>query len=617
MNKTRGNAKRNQANKMAKEGNYQDAFADQQASKRKGKWSKGSKFNKNNFSSNTALSTGSGDNDPSWYTKNPTILRNVASIPFSYVTGNRIDYPMQSQYYTSSQKLVVPGIMRIRWAPYIGASTNQKVSATNWTEVASSPINVAGEEAYSYLMKGKSVTKEFDPCDVSMYYLAMDSAYAYYAWLCRIYGVLTWYSPTNKYTPRALVRSMGIDFDEIILHMADFRLGINLYADRLQSMYVPKSVTYITRHIFMSESIYTDGDNSKAQLYYYNPVGFYVFDETTNPNQLTLQTPLGKKNGMIGDSMQDNLLDHEDLLAFGNNLLGPIIASQDLNIISSYVLNAYGVGGIFQVAPIAETFTVRPVYSQEVLSQMENAECVRFGISTKSARNEALESIITPTTDLGASIVNARTSLVSNSLADADVTMSTTGKNRILNFHKNEVSPEDIMVATRMKSIIVNYDVDTDYWTSDNVQNFAQTNSQGNYRSLAITTGGSEICYDFAIINQNNAPSAAFSEGMTYLYSRSYMQIPFSTGITADIIKSYMVNNFTELSRMIQSLAAFDWHPFITLTFAGYLGGALISLSQDQSPIGDYDNFTIISQENLDNMHYYALLSEFTSVPQV
>lgn len=581
---------RSRAKSQAAKDNYQDAEADWNRSKR-GK----NKAPSRSEGATVAIGTGSKDNDPSWYTKNPTILRNVASIGFGYVLGglvegNRLTFQSANMI---SQNTSVPGIMRLRWLPYVGTSVNGGSGL-----LGAAPINVAGEQAYSYLMKGKSVTKEFDPCDVTIFYLAMDSAFAYYAWLIRIYGVLTQYSATNKYTPRLLVQAMGVDFDEVVANLANFRLAINLYADRLSTMYVPKSVSYITRHIFMSQGIYMDSNNTKPQLYLYNPAAFYIFNELTTPAKLTLQTPGAANKGLIGTS-RDQLLTSTDLIEFGNRILDPLIASQDLNIISAYVLNAYGPTGVMQVAPIAENFTITPVYSQEVLMQFENAET--FSPITYGGGNTIFESTITPTTQIGASVIeNTCALLYPASIATRMMVMEQlTYKRRLLNFHSDNVTPEDVMVATRMKTPLTNYNSNsTALKFFKDTGNLYIGNKEMTYTyALVPDHGGSELCLDFTLYEQgsNSTPN----------------DVDFGTNLYFKLGNAATANY--DMPRVLSWISAFDWHPFMTMAWscddvnAGKVYGG--------PPIGDYDNFTLISDEVLDNMHYYALLSEITSTP--
>lgn len=578
---------RQRAKSQAAKDNYQDAQADWDDAKRKSNRGRSGKEGV------VAVRTGSKDNDPSWYTKNPTILRNVATVPFGYVLG--VNNPnLKLEIDTANaipQSMEIPGIFRMRWIPFAGPEVNYGRS-----QLGAAPINVAGEQAYSYLMKGKSVSKEFDPCDVTMYYLAMDSAFAYYAWLIRIYGVLTNYSPTNKYTPRLLVTAMGVNFDDVVSNLANFRLMINLYADRLSTMYVPKSVTYITRHIFMSESVYMDSNTTKPQLYLYNPAAFYIFDETTTPAKLTLQAPGGKNSGMIGH--RDKLLTAKQLQTFANKILDPIIASQDLNIISAYVLNAYGAAGVMQVAPIAETFSVTPVYSQEVLTQFENAEA--FSPSLFGDANVVYESTITPTTQIGASVIVNKSGLLqySSDTAHQPIVKQLTSSQRLLNFHKDDVSPDDIMVATRMKTPMTDFTPNSEMKTffSEGANRQMATVTSAPVQVIVPTHGGSELCFDFTLYEQggSNTPQI-FTFGSVEYYN-----------LTNNYSGNYM------LCKMHSWLAAFDWHPFVTVGWstAGVNDGKVFA----GTPVGDYDNFTLLSDDVLDNMHYYALLSEITSI---
>lgn len=258
----------------------------------------------------------SSDNDASWYMRYPELARDASKIPFTTPLGK---YPYVESNATNSdlkegrEAFAIPGIMAIKWFPTIGQSDDQN-----------SPVNVVSREVYSFVRHANSGHSNYDAPDLMMYILAMDSLYSFYASMVRTYGVMMLYNGMNRYMPRRLVQAMGFDFDDISQNLAQFRWLINQVAYKLTALYVPAGMTYFERHIWLNSGVYVDSASVKAQTYLFRQSAAYVYNAsaatdyaatlkyTEIPSHLTL----------------------DKCTQFVNSMLNPILADEDMNIIS-------------------------------------------------------------------------------------------------------------------------------------------------------------------------------------------------------------------------------------------------------------------------------------------
>lgn len=463
------------AEKDAQQGNFQDAAEAKEYNKGKNSNRGGRKGSGNK--SACPINTGSFDNDPKWYAVNPSILRDTASFPYSRITGTPIVLPPGSTKKpnlaiggVSIDGNVVPGILAVNWIPTIGGANSE-----------TDAVNVAANALYSFVRHANSGHANYDAPNLMNYILAMDSAYSFYSRLVRAYGVLNNYEMLNKYTPQALITAMRMDFYDLQKNMANFRAYINQYAYRLSSLAVPVDIYYITRHIWMNENIYMDANTTKAQYYMYYQAAYWRWIEgssSTTLGRLDLVTPatstsLSQSTGVLRPVNVSNL---QDLIDFGNSLLGPIIGSEDMNIMSGDILKAFGAENLFKVLPISETYFVTPVYNQEVLSQFENIEtgpCVIQPVTGASIwynttfQNTYFNTGDYPSTITENSAINAgwleenikmvMPQPICAATSNADPTLSPEQYLRankiILNLHKSDVTPEDTIVASRLASL--------------------------------------------------------------------------------------------------------------------------------------------------------------------
>lgn len=369
-----------------------------------------------------------------WYTANEQLLKDVASLSLSESLGNKVFVGNYSTVNTNNTIIVpdkyIAGVTNIKLLPTIGG----KLTSTSAAQIAMRNI-------YSWVRHANSGRSNYEAPDLFMYLLAMGQAYRWYAWLRRLYGLARSYNAKNRYYPKRLIQSMGIDFEELHANLADFRYRLNSYAIKLGSMAVP-TLPYFFETMSYFDHVYLDAPSDKAQS--------YVFDQYSRMHL----TQSGGDNPTyeIGYLPIPTVVSMAQLWHMVNNSIDPILVNEDMNIMSGDILKAYG-SDIMQLDSIPEDYVVLPTYDEAMLVTINNATITgRPHLSTDSITqsNGALECNIEirPTYP--------------------DITLG-----KLLNFRFSNPTPEDVVLATRLTSI----------WRTE------ATSKVGEYRSFNSKAG--------------------------------------------------------------------------------------------------------------------------------
>lgn len=547
----------------------------------------------------------SDSNDPAWYAQNAQLLQDYASYPFGVPVGTRLD---RGGTLTSMQNSSVVGAMVYYFSPTIGLASD-----------ANSPINIASRNIYSYVRHANSGHTNYDAPDLMLYIIAMDSVYMMHAFMRRLLGIILDYTPLNRFYPALLIRAMGFDPDDIAAHVQDLRGYINVYATKVGSMCVPNSMSYMARHTWMCEGIYTDSSASKAQTYMYTPMTFYQFQlDATGAGQLA-PIALFTYDKLSGNGPS---LKFEDLRTFADNLINPILTNEDMNIMSGDILKAFGPEGVIKMMGVSEGYMVLPTYNQEVLSQMENA----------TVYNGQLTAFVTQNKDVGGGyLVNVHSGdggvpWYYTTAIPADDTTSTTVQNqlatwiynvyggrRLLNFHHDQVTPAEVMVATRLSGIV---DIPTTPVASIGSGQLMGSVVSPNNKVLGLngpTNFGSEVVnYAMALVNSYSYSSGVWALQNIAWYSMATACLRLSGNAAGDITSG----DVSGYAKIAAYLSQFDWHHQVYLGILSRDANTVSGLGLADYPMLDIDNYTMIDKDNLFNMTQAALLSEF-SVPQM
>lgn len=517
----------------------------------------------------------SGKNDVAWYSKSPALLRDAASFPYSWPVGAALPWNGS----VAKQALYsVAGICVLDYTPGIGKSNDEY-----------SPVNVAARNFFTYVRKANSGQTNYETSDLMMYLLSMDSSYQTYALMVRAYGIATLYSQENRYLGKALLHALNLDADDIYNNLAQLRYHINLLAYKLNNMCVPSSVAYITRHSWMASGLYTDSPNPKAQIYAFNPTGYYAFTEVTEgPAYLQF-----KYFGVEGKKWKV-----EELVSASNEQLQAILSSQDFNIMSGDILKAFGENNLYTVPTIPEDFVVLPSYNPEVLSQIENSVAVGYGAEAPGAGQDNINNIVQLQNQFLESYIAYRPAfrygivgIVGDDGKNATIHKSARslwGDKKIINMHKSDVTPADTMVATRLV-----------------VSAGATTDSNNRMMKIIPKCFGSEVINAIRLMQFIPSNSGEPHLATTFMH---YIDVVAP-------IASADSNDNTAANRWLTQtsiFSQFDWSPqnfsMINMTKSDATSAVDSYIFRTSH---DLDMYTMMDSHDLERLHEVALLSLF------
>lgn len=536
-------------------------------------------------------------NDWRWYAQNEQMLKDTASFPYTWPLGHKLEL---GSYAPEVNKGSIPGIMVIDTSASFG-----------WSDNENSPINIAARNIYSYVRHANSGHANYDSPDLMLYLTAMDSAYAYLAWMKRVYGVAMTYSYTNRYYAKAMVKAMGVNYDNLVANLADFRAYINTYAIKIGSLVVPASMSYTAKHVWMYSGYYLDSNQDKAQTYFFNPRGFFVFSLDTNGagqlvySQLTKHVPNADVTRVTDTSA--TLLAVSEIVAYGSSIIDPILAEEDFAIMGGDILKAFGSQNVYMVSQIPEDYVVYPSFDEEVLDQIQNLTLMGYYTSNGQFGND-----VNPISLHQSQNVNYLEFVPSFRFPWALAAQSTPpGLNcllsdRIVTFMHGDINPAQTMEATRMTNIITSF----------------TANSDSSQISLLSNTIGSEVAhaahvYYFGEWNQSVGSSGgpwSLLRSRT-LYLPNVVSFSFTESANPTAAGNANNANFMRAVLVAEQLTQFDRHPAVTMcgstTITQSSGDKTVTYTQFNGWLEDINYYTVITANGLQQMTQTALLSMF------
>lgn len=487
-------------------------------------------------------------NDASWYASNPQLLKDVANKSYGNPLGTKLNL-YDGNYSSSTGPLIVKPFQ------FSGVMTIHTTPAVGISDSAASPVNTAARNIYSYIRHVNSGHTNYDAPDYMMYLLAMDSLYTWYSWLVRIYGLARIYNVHNRYYPKYLVEALGVNFESIIDNLADFRAHINTVSLRIGSLCVPASMPYFQRHAWMMQNVFMDSANAKAQLYMYTPD--YVWEYTATAETGTQLLPLSLVT-TLGSSAT-----FAAIVAMSNTIISALMEDEDVGVMSGDTLKAFSENGILKVGSITEDYVTVPGYNLEVLQQIQNSIAVGSPMTVSGTSSFA----VTQDPSTGVIYYQPQT-LVSTT--DYGYLGS-----KFLHSYKDSPEASDTMVWSRLVPAV------------------SSEASVTGYLALSFSSVGSEIVTRYKTWTIDATVTPTVLNGYEFKYvNRINAESPMGVAV--------------KLRNMID-LVQFEWKPQMLLTVH-------TSDTTPETELGIFNNlnnFTVISNSDLDAMHQVALLSQF------
>lgn len=518
---------------------------------------------------------GGGENDTSWYNKNRQLLKDVASISFEDALGE-----LTTLFHSVENGEAIAGHMTIGFVPSIGLANGD-----------GTVVNQAAQKLYSFVRHANSGSRNYEARDMMEYILCMDSAYTYIAWLCKLYSLALTYKTHDRYFARAILKSEGVDVNNLTANLANFREGINTALIELGSYAIPKDWDYFSRHIWLTQGIFKDHEIKKSSTYSFRPEGYYYLDNTDGSMIF---------ENILWPTQDSQLQTVENLLAVWRTIRDKIIGIEDIGIMSGDIIKAFGSSGLFSVEPINETFHIETIFSDEVLSQINAMDLVGIPVPNnikiiQSSQGQFLEyadsnPFFTINT-VNISNINPESNATFQNQSNISDLQTAIG----INMYKDDPTQDDIMVASRGMA----------HYTSALASSATLISVQNTVDAVGTEFFTRASIVQFVDDGEGNKTLQLVSNltGTRFVITSS----------------STMVSQFTSntATRMIlQNYATFDWAPKMrimiipitkgTQTGTPFVIGDVVCLYDSV----DYCNYTNVSVKNLRSMHNVALMSE-------
>lgn len=533
-------------------------------------------------------------NDPAWYMQYPELAVDSASIPYSQPLGTPIklrqedgflygkhgdgthDIISDTQVFDNS----VPGILSLCVKHSIGYSRDK-----------SDAVNIAANALYTNVRFVNSGRKNYDPADLFMYCLTMAEMYSFIEWCKRLYGMAFVYSQTNKYLGKALIEANNVDTDNLVSNLANFRMFINTFINKVSSYAIPNGIPYFSRRVFMYSSVYTESDtgNIKDQLYQFIPAGFFNYGlDEVGAGELHFSLFGNTYTPGSGVVPSTGKMTVSQIINYAQRFLDYIAGDEDFGLMSGDILKAYD-GNIITLSVLDPEYLIVPVYDLDVLRQFRNANivpglCMGTSSDFKYALNSSNDKF-------------GRCGNISQSAATGNIICIEATQN---------LGTESIVTARMNKMLDLNSPAPT---IADNLESSRLVN-YGDWREVLPPTEGTQPTTTIVLHAGTEIPVYA---KVTYIQCNrnTYNEIKH-INITAPALThdNNSTTYYTSDVTVITALNKFHYAPFFYVLF-------LDSTTDDAYYIGDIsvvqnlDNYVTLAHETIQKLHDCALLSMF------
>lgn len=287
--------------------------------------------------------------DPFWYGKDITAIKDMASFPWLEIVGTRIK---------GTATDAVPGMMALTYRHAINTNALQNGSLDNRF---GNYATRAARAYYNYVVQGFSSSVPFEAPDLMMTALAAASLRSWMLEGLRAYTVMAYYVMQNKYYAKDIMRGLGFDYSDWISNKARFRTEYNLRVRAMNNtLVIPKGLFISDRWDFIASNLFTDTTSPDySSLMGYVNRAVLKFDATTAKYGTCLK--------WRETTTPDRLLTVNDFFNIVDDLLNAL-NDDDVRSIFASVLRVYSVGNLKMLTEITEESPDIPVFRNDVVA---------------------------------------------------------------------------------------------------------------------------------------------------------------------------------------------------------------------------------------------------------
>lgn len=301
------------------------------------------------------------NNRPSMYFKD----RELADQVSSFSLNQFLEVDGKPFTGTELENVRVPAIMTLYYNPSPGY--------TRGTSTSEGGINIAAMKAYTKLSSMNAKTTQYAPQDVATLLLALGEVIAISETIRRAFRLVFLYNKRNWNYPKAVLQAMGLNVDDFIAKLADYRLEFNAVINMINQISFPGDIEWFDKCKQMYSHIYTDSESPMAQTYIFMPATtWYIDEESYEGGTILKTTPFGLNNdgtGRFGATMGS-------WISILKVMIQRILNSATFNYIYADVLRLVNPSRLMTMPYLTEGETIEPEYDPMILLQIENSTVV-------------------------------------------------------------------------------------------------------------------------------------------------------------------------------------------------------------------------------------------------
>lgn len=480
----------------------------------------------------------------------------------------------------------VPSVMGIKMYPTMGLA--------HPTQGVNSPANQMARMVFNKVIGINATSAPYDPVDLQMGIYAMSELHKFTMWAKRVYEYTSAYSIYNRSIPEAFFMVEGINKDDIINSLSDYRSWYNNFIIQCATLCCPGNIPFMQENEMLFKGVYCDENSSRAQMTVFTPYVFYKYNELTDKGTALFpimpgyesaysEAEMMKENAIYNDNWSPTHtafkarkdITFKDIVKIGEDLLKPLLYSEDIMRMSADISRAYDANALIKFESLDESDTLPILYSEDMNMIIENMRLAgTFKIDTTRLD---LDSAADGHTLRFCPPIKQNPGI--NGFAYSYLWLSTTsifGKSNefaesdeIFNVHDDrDVSPDDMINMTRFYPVL-HYEP-----------------ASGTKGAFCIASAGLNVPMDMTVI--------AYSG-----YDKKLMRYYFGSN-------SWMLKQDATLSstfNQMMLLSAFAVHPRLTVTTD--------DANMPMRDIIHFDKYAVVPKRDIQDIHVAFITTQF------
>lgn len=304
-------------------------------------------------------------NDWKFYAASEQLAKDVASLPYNYVSGGKFRVAGETSTNTITNNEAIPGVMVLPYVSSIGVASGR-----------ADGVNNAAIQFYSAVRKANSGAKNYEAPDLMMYVLALRDIYATMAAAKQVIGLASRYDNLNINTPELILRSLGVDAADLRANLANYRYQFNLLVKKVNTFAMPEIFSVFARSVYIHSAVFMDSTSTRAQYYVFRKMGYHVWDGKTSERgtQLTYHTPTFIPTTDVSAKTFKALF--IDPLY---EMLNALYYDTDAQTMNGDIQKAFSTG-LLQFVEVDENYATPFSMDEDILAQIENSHSVGYPI---------------------------------------------------------------------------------------------------------------------------------------------------------------------------------------------------------------------------------------------